>query len=82
MTNFVAQLIALCLAAIFFVAGDTLQDHSCRTVAVDVAVVGGGASGSYAAVRLKEDYKKKVVLIEKEQRLAGYGSSNPHLYRS
>jgi flavin-dependent dehydrogenase len=32
----------------------------------DVAILGGGASGTYAAVRLKEDYKKSVLLIEME----------------
>ena len=41
----------------------------CDTVNVDVVVVGGGASGAYAAVRLKEDYNKTVLLIEKEGHL-------------
>lgn len=35
----------------------------------DVAIVGGGASGAYAAIRLKEDYGKSIVLIEKEAAL-------------
>ncbi|KAF4452167.1 hypothetical protein F53441_4905 [Fusarium austroafricanum] len=39
---------------------------------VDVAIVGGGATGCYAAVRLREDYKKKVLVIEKESRLGGH----------
>ncbi len=37
----------------------------------DVIVLGGGASGSHAAVRLREDYNKSVILIEKERNLVG-----------
>lgn len=40
-----------------------------ETINVDVAIVGGGATGAYAAVRLREDYQKKVVVIEKQDRL-------------
>jgi len=36
---------------------------------VDVAIVGGGATGAYAAVRLREDYGKSVLVIEKEDKL-------------
>jgi flavin-dependent dehydrogenase len=32
----------------------------------DVAILGGGASGTYAAVRLREDYGRSVLLIESE----------------
>ncbi|CAF3652357.1 hypothetical protein SNK03_007547 [Fusarium graminearum] len=39
---------------------------------VDVAIIGGGATGSYAAVRLREDYGKSVLVIEKENRLGGH----------
>ncbi|KAF4454868.1 amine oxidase [Fusarium albosuccineum] len=39
---------------------------------VDVAVVGGGASGAYAAVRLREDFGKEIVVIEKQNRLGGH----------
>ena len=35
-------------------------------VNTDVAILGGGASGTYAAVRLREDYRKSVLLIEIE----------------
>ncbi|KAG7406965.1 Beta-cyclopiazonate dehydrogenase [Fusarium oxysporum f. sp. rapae] len=42
------------------------------TLEVDVAIVGGGATGAYAAVRLREDYGKKVVVIEKQNRLGGH----------
>jgi len=37
----------------------------------DVAILGGGASGTYAAVRLREDYGKSVLLIEMEAVLVG-----------
>ncbi|KAK0619102.1 hypothetical protein B0T14DRAFT_200538 [Immersiella caudata] len=67
-----SQLSAFCLAAASLVAANSSGGSACRTRNVDVAVVGGGASGAYAAVRLKEDYKKKVVLIEKEKRLGGH----------
>ncbi|KAK4463606.1 hypothetical protein QBC42DRAFT_337452 [Cladorrhinum samala] len=38
----------------------------------DVAIIGGGASGSYAAVRLREDYNMSVIVIEKGDRLGGH----------
>ncbi|KAF4965421.1 hypothetical protein FSARC_6772 [Fusarium sarcochroum] len=41
-------------------------------IEVDVAIVGGGATGAYAAVRLREDYGKSVLVIEKEDRLGGH----------
>jgi pyruvate/2-oxoglutarate dehydrogenase complex dihydrolipoamide dehydrogenase (E3) component len=40
-------------------------------VNTDVAILGGGASGTYAAVRLREDYGKSVLLIEMEAVLVG-----------
>ena len=30
----------------------------------DVAIIGGGSSGAYAAVRLRDDYCKDIVLVE------------------
>ncbi|KAL2163202.1 hypothetical protein VTH06DRAFT_5258 [Thermothelomyces fergusii] len=41
----------------------------------DVAIIGGGASGAYAAIRLKEDFKKSVVVIEKSDRMGGHVST-------
>lgn len=35
----------------------------------DIAIIGGGGSGAYAAVRLREDFGKKIVVVEKENRL-------------
>ncbi|KAF2799326.1 FAD/NAD(P)-binding domain-containing protein [Melanomma pulvis-pyrius CBS 109.77] len=38
----------------------------------DVAIIGGGASGTYAAVRLREDFDTSIILIEKKPRLGGH----------
>jgi len=35
----------------------------------DVAIIGGGGSGAHAAVLLKQDHGKSVVVIEKQDRL-------------
>ncbi|KAK4677429.1 hypothetical protein QC764_405410 [Podospora pseudoanserina] len=43
-----------------------------RTIYKDVAIIGGGASGSYSAVRLREDYNVSVVVIEKNSNLGGH----------
>lgn len=40
-----------------------------QAIDVDVAVVGGGGSGGYAAVQLRENYGKKIVVIEKQTQL-------------
>lgn len=42
----------------------------------DVVVIGGGASGAYAALRLKEDFGKSIVLVEKSAALVS-GSHHP-----
>lgn len=39
---------------------------------VDIVIVGGGASGAHSAVRLREDFNKSIVLIEKTDRLGGH----------
>ena len=35
----------------------------------DVVIIGGGASGTYAAVRLREDYNKSIVVVERDDHL-------------
>ncbi|KAF1948364.1 FAD/NAD(P)-binding domain-containing protein [Byssothecium circinans] len=42
------------------------------TVNVDVAIIGGGASGTYAGVRLREDLHKSILIIESSPRLGGH----------
>jgi hypothetical protein len=37
----------------------------------DVCIIGGGATGTYAAVRLREDFKKSVIVVERDSRLGG-----------
>jgi len=46
--------------------GAAQDDEVATTIIRDVAIIGGGAAGSYAAVRLRQDYNVSVVLIEKE----------------
>jgi ribulose 1,5-bisphosphate synthetase/thiazole synthase len=35
----------------------------------DVVIVGGGASGAYAGVRLRDDFGKSVAIVEMQNRL-------------
>lgn len=44
----------------------------------DVAVIGGGASGTYAAIRLQEE-GKTVALLEKQNRLGGVYPLTDHM---
>ncbi|KAH8651390.1 hypothetical protein BX600DRAFT_473490 [Xylariales sp. PMI_506] len=47
---------------------------------VDVAIIGGGASGTYAAIRLAQDYNLNVAVIEQQGRLVGYLYAEASLY--
>ncbi|UNI21310.1 hypothetical protein JDV02_007311 [Purpureocillium takamizusanense] len=57
-------------------AGAALLIGACsateQVIFKDVVIVGGGASGSYAAVRIRDDFGKSVALIEKKGRLGGH----------
>lgn len=46
-----------------------------KTIDTDVAVIGGGAAGTYAAVRLREDLNTSVVVIETRDHLGGHTST-------
>lgn len=37
----------------------------------DITIVGGGASGTYAAIRLQEDFNRSVVVVEREKTSGG-----------
>ena len=45
---------------------------ACKEVTVDVAVLGGGASGSYVAAQLADVYGKAVVVVDTASRLGGH----------
>ena len=55
-----------------------LEEPSITVIQKDVAIIGGGASGAYSAVRLREDFDLSVVLIEKEAILVGRELGRPH----
>lgn len=38
----------------------------------DVVILGAGASGTYAAVRLREDFKKTILVVERDDHLGGH----------
>ncbi|KAL5114718.1 hypothetical protein ACEQ8H_007387 [Pleosporales sp. CAS-2024a] len=50
----------------------TLQNtDSSRTIHTEVVIIGGGATGTYAAVRLREDLNTSVMLVEPKDHLGG-----------
>jgi Pyruvate/2-oxoglutarate dehydrogenase complex, dihydrolipoamide dehydrogenase (E3) component, and related enzymes len=57
------------LTAASVVAMSSAASPITQKISRDVVVVGGGAAGAYAAVRLREDYGKSIALVEKEARL-------------
>lgn len=59
-------LLALSTASGTFATLDNSFFNLFPIIEKDVVIVGGGAAGSHAAVRLREDYNKTVMLIEKE----------------
>jgi ribulose 1,5-bisphosphate synthetase/thiazole synthase len=38
-----------------------------QTLVKDVVIIGGGASGVHAAIRLRDDFGKSIALIEKQE---------------
>ena len=59
------------LLAITRVQGKFDEDSlgSANIISKDIAILGGGASGAHAAVRLREDFGKSIVLVEKQGHL-------------
>ncbi|PPJ55265.1 hypothetical protein CBER1_04287 [Cercospora berteroae] len=49
------------------------QDFSAEDIIVrDVAILGAGASGTYAAIRLREDYNLSIAVVEKDDHIGGH----------
>ncbi|RYP80881.1 hypothetical protein DL769_002259 [Monosporascus sp. CRB-8-3] len=64
------HLIRNLLAAVFIYGGCVSTDATPRAITRDVVIIGGGASGAHAAVRLK-DMGQSIVLVEKQAILGG-----------
>ena len=65
-----APLTVLRTIALSLLAGLSSGKPNCpKTITRDVAIIGGGASGAHAAVRLREDFGKSVIVVEKKNRL-------------
>jgi hypothetical protein len=70
-----APFLALLLAFVFSLTRATINERafpSSHIITRDVAIIGGGASGTYAAVRLREDLNKSIVVVEPQNRLGGH----------
>lgn len=76
------NLFLFCLSASFSIANSSssqksldIEDYDPKDVIYrDVAIVGGGAAGTYTAVHLK-DHGKTVILIEKKDKLGGHAET-------
>jgi ribulose 1,5-bisphosphate synthetase/thiazole synthase len=64
-----ALLVSLLATPSFTVAEPTVLN-------TDVAIIGGGAAGTYAAVRLREDFNTRIVLMEPRDYLGGSVSTH------
>lgn len=56
-------------AIIFCLAASATAAQLPNVLSKDVVIIGGGASGSYAAVRLRDDYGKNIALVEMNDKL-------------
>lgn len=56
---------SIVLTAGLLIAKATAQDDS-AVITKDVVIIGGGASGAHAAVRLREDLNQDIILIENQ----------------
>ncbi|KAI0170942.1 amine oxidase [Pestalotiopsis sp. NC0098] len=68
-------------------SGITAERAADSIIEKDVVIIGGGASGAHAAVRLREDFGKSVLVVEKQENLGGHvetyidpNSGNPYDY--
>jgi ribulose 1,5-bisphosphate synthetase/thiazole synthase len=71
----------LLLAATLVSVSSAIEESSFlpeNIITKDVVIIGGGASGTYAAVRLREDLNTSIVVIEEQDHLVR--KSNYSLY--
>lgn len=61
-----SRLISTLVIALNPFKGVITGDCPLPTVSKDVVIVGGGAGGTYAAIRLREDYGRSILLVEME----------------
>ncbi|POS75447.1 hypothetical protein DHEL01_v206152 [Diaporthe helianthi] len=66
------HLVKVILVAVAVAADADAVGGANAAIDIDIAVIGGGGSGAYAAVRLREDFGKKIVVVEKQNRLGGH----------
>jgi len=62
------MLFRVCFLGVLYFSLSTVAKSpgSYEVVKKDVLIVGGGASGAHAAVRLRDDYGLNVALVEKQ----------------
>lgn len=65
------------IASILCLAATVTANHLPNILFKDVVIIGGGASGAYAAVRLRDDYGKSMALVEMRETLVSITASNP-----
>ncbi|RAL08489.1 amine oxidase, flavin-containing superfamily [Aspergillus homomorphus CBS 101889] len=76
LSSFWAFVVALWVNIVFFLPGaatrfNTSQFEEQDTITRDVAILGGGSAGTYAAIRLRQ-MGQSVIVVEKEGRLGGH----------
>lgn len=52
-----------------FATGQTIGFQLPDVLVKDIVIIGGGASGAYASVRLRDDFGKSVAIVEMQDRL-------------
>ena len=68
--DFYSVIAALILVKTAAAATYVIPDSTASSVIYrDVAILGGGASGAHAAVRLRQDFNKTIVVVEKNTKL-------------
>lgn len=56
---------SIVLTATLLISKITAQDAS-AVITKDVVIIGGGAGGTHAAVKLREDLGQDIILVEKQ----------------